>query len=336
MTVAISYEVGESMPCYHPIVASRFVGLGEDIMYPGDKLLSFTPSYGDPLFKDVLLPCRKCVGCRLSKSREWANRILMEQLYHSESWFLTLTYDDEHLPRRYAADIATGEVIDEAIHGTLWKRDVQLFLKRLRFDGQSFRYYMAGEYGTKQMRPHYHLIMFGLHLQDLKPLRRNFCGQQYWTSDYIDKFWDKGYHILGKVSWQSAAYVARYTMKKATHGIDKSWYQKLNIEPEYQAMSLKPGIGYQYYVDHPDMFRFKYFNMSTPDGGIKITPPEYFRKRYNATHPLEARYRFFDSQQELILKMHLKKSLTDLDFDDILKVEEEKSLDKLSHQIREL
>lgn len=324
------------MACYHPVTAYRFIGDGEDIMYPGDKLLTFTVMSPGSNYKQVLLPCRHCVGCRLSKSREWANRILMEQLYHDESWFLTLTYETENLPRVYAADIETGEVIDEAPHATLDKRDVQLFLMRLRKSGQRFRYYMAGEYGSKNMRPHYHLIMFGLRLQDLKPLKKNFCEQQYFTSEYIASKWPLGYHIIGKVSWQSAAYVARYTMKKATHGISKDYYKRLNIVPEYQAMSLKPGIGYQYFVDHPEIFDYGSFSVSTPDGGRKMTAPEYFRKKYNEIHPFEARYRFFDSQFKEELKLHLKLSLTDYDYCDILKVEEEKALSKLSCYIREL
>ncbi|UPW41960.1 replication initiator protein [Dipodfec virus RodF1_56] len=280
------------------------------------------------------LPCRKCVGCRLSKSREWANRVVMEQLYHNDSWFLTLTYDDEHLRPAYPVDEATGEIL--SVHATLVKKDLQDFLKRLRFNsGQAIRYFAAGEYGSQTYRPHYHLLIFGLYLDDLEVIRKNFAGQQYYVSDLIEKCWPFGFHILGKVTWQSAAYVARYTMKKASNGYDKNYYTVAGIEPEFQTMSLKPAIGRRFYDEHPEIFDYDYFSVSTPQGGRKVYPPEYFKKLYKAQHPVEAFERSKKARVNAEVREHLKLMLTDKDYGDILKDEEEALIRRITSLTRD-
>lgn len=320
------------MSCYHPIIAWDVT---EDFDNP---FVSREISFKRPCLYDELkmvrqgrrleLPCRKCVGCRLSKSREWANRVVMEQLYHDQSWFLTLTYDDEYLPPAFPVDPATGEIL--SVHATLVKSDLQKFLKRLRKSGQVIRYFCSGEYGSQTYRPHYHLIIFGLCLTDLVPLRKNFAGSQYYTSEFISNIWPYGYHILGQVTWQSASYVARYTMKKATHGFDKSYYEAAGIEPEFQTMSLKPAIGRQYYDDHPEIFDYDFFTVSTPTGGRKMRPPEYFRKLYRDSYPVD----YFNLSRKARLsadnQKHLKLMLTDKDYSDILKDEEEACFRRLS------
>lgn len=331
------------MPCYHPIYA-----------------YDATPGYPDPDLMDfdrprkiefchapediekarrqgrlLMFPCRQCVGCRLSKSREWANRVVMEQLYHQDSWFLTLTYDDEHLPRSFPVDQATGEII--SVHGTLVKSDLQKFLKRLRFNSsQKLRFFAAGEYGSLNYRPHYHLLIFGLYLDDLQVLRKSVLGDEYYTSDLIQRCWDKGYHILGRVTWQSAAYVARYTMKKASKGYDKHAYDLAGIEPEFQVMSNRPGLARQYYEDHPDLFKYLSFNVSTPQGGRKMYPSEYFRKLYRDGHERELFERSLRTRDELEVENHLKNMLTDRSFCDILKADEEREIRRLSHLHRDL
>lgn len=275
------------------------------------------------------LPCRHCVGCRLSKSREWANRIVMEQLYHEDTWFVTLTYDDDHLPPAFPVDEATGEIL--SVNATLVKNDLQKFFKRLRKNSkQDIRYYSCGEYGSSTYRPHYHCIIFGLHLDDLKLLKDNFSGSPYFVSDFIAKCWPFGYHIIGKVTWQSAAYVARYTMKKALNGFDKRYYQKAGIEPEFQVMSLKPAIGRQYYDDHPEIFDYDSFSVSTPQGGRRMYPPEYFRKLFKAEHPSEYLKRSLNSRRNAEVNQHLKLLLTDKDYYDILKADEERAISRMT------
>ncbi|UPW40981.1 replication initiator protein [Sigmofec virus UA08Rod_5898] len=324
------------MSCYHPITA---FDLTADFEHGLDRVISFRfPSSDFDKMKRqgrlLQLPCRHCVGCRLQRSREWANRILMEQQYHQDSWFLTLTYDDEHLPRSSPVDYATGEIL--SVHSTLVKKHLQDFFKRLRFNSnQKIRYYAAGEYGSSTFRPHYHILVFGLKLTDLKVLKKNFAGQEYYISDFISKCWPFGLHVIGRVTWQSAAYVARYTMKKATHGFDKSFYSSASLEPEFQTMSLRPAIGRQFYDDHPEMFDYDFFNLSTPQGGRKIVPPEYFKKLYRSEHPEEYLKRSLDSRVNSELRLHLKLMLTDKDYYDILQDEERRQLSRLSTLTRD-
>ena len=95
----------------------------------------------------VEIPCGRCVACRLNRAREWSLRIMNELAYHKDACFLTLTYDDEHLPE----------------DKSLSKRDFQLFMKRFRKDfGLPVRFFACGEYGKKTFRPHYHVIFFGV------------------------------------------------------------------------------------------------------------------------------------------------------------------------------
>ena len=114
----------------------------------------------------VPLPCGQCIGCRIDYSRQWANRCLLELKYHDSAWFCTFTYDDDHVPRTYYPDPETGEAIPAL---TLQKRDFQLLMKRIRkkFENDKIRFFMSGEYGSQTFRPHYHAILFGLHLDDL-------------------------------------------------------------------------------------------------------------------------------------------------------------------------
>lgn len=326
------------MACYHPIEAWDYSP--DQLDFLGKRTILFRdplPEKREEMIRQgrrLLLPCRHCVGCRLSKSREWANRVIMEQLYHSESWFLTLTYDDKHLPRAFPVDKITGEIL--SVHSTLVKDDLQRFMKRLRFNSkQRIRFFAAGEYGTQTYRPHYHLLLFGLQLDDLEVLRKSVFGDQYYTSKLISKCWQEGFHILGKVTWQSAAYVARYTMKKATHGYDKRYYDIAGIEPEFQVMSNRPGLARQYYDDHPGLFDYDCFNVSTPQGGRKMYPPEYFRRLYSDSHPMQAMLSSMSKSSEMDVKYHLKLMLTDKDFYDILSDEEEAQIRKLVHLKRD-
>ena len=135
----------------------------------------------DPYWKDQLIqiPCGKCIGCRLEYSRQWANRCMLELQYHDSAYFVTLTYNEEHVPR-------TG------LHGemSLRKRDFQLFMKRLRkkYSDDRIRFYAAGEYGTTTQRPHYHAILFGLHLDDLQ-VYKSKDSYKYFTSPGLQRVW---------------------------------------------------------------------------------------------------------------------------------------------------
>lgn len=195
----------------------------------------------------IEIPCGQCIGCRLDYSRQWADRCMLELQDHKSSYFVTLTYDDDHVPFTFTSDSDTGEC--EQMVLTLRKRDFQLFMKRLRkaLPEQKLRYFAAGEYGSETFRPHYHAIIFGLELNDLRLYKRALNAKySYYNSATLEKVWPFGHVVVGKVTWETCAYTARYIMKKQK-GTNASVYSDFNIEPEFSLMSRKPGIARNYY-----------------------------------------------------------------------------------------
>lgn len=284
----------------------------------------------------ITIPCGQCIGCRLAYSREWANRMLMELPYCDSAYFVTLTYNPQSVPMTSVCDLYSGVALNTM---TLCKRDLTLFFKRLRraFPDDYIRYYACGEYGTDSWRPHYHAIIFGLHLDDLELLKVS-RGNPYYTSNKLSSVWSVdgkslGHVLVANVSWQTCAYVARYCTKKA-HGRDKSLYASFGLVPEYSCMSRKPGIGYFFFRDHPDLYDHLYINVCTPDGGRKFKPPRYFDKMYADINPTRyegikaVRREMADALNKMIL------SKTDLDMDDYLQVQEELADIRLNSLIR--
>lgn len=148
------------------------------------------------------LPCGRCSECKVQKSKDWATRAYLESLKHSENAFLTLTYDDTHRPQEKS----------------LKKADLQKFFKRLRKAGYKFSYMACGEYGSTTGREHYHIATFGYWPPDAKIWSKNEIGDWLYVSEELNRIWGQGYCIIGKLTFESAAYIARYVQKKAyTH-----------------------------------------------------------------------------------------------------------------------
>lgn len=192
----------------------------------------------------VNVPCGNCIGCRLDYSRKWADRLTMESLTHDaeKQYFITLTYDDAHLP------------MSECGFPTLYSPDLKKFVKDFRneFRDEHVRFYACGEYGGSTARPHYHLLMFGAHLRDLKFYKSNFQHDYLFNSATLSEIWDKGFSVVGDVNWNTCAYTARYVMKKARTKGEKENYALYSMLPEFVVMSRRPGIGVQYFLDHKD------------------------------------------------------------------------------------
>jgi len=273
------------MPCFHPL---------EAVILPGTtangkrniKILS-GPHASEvyPTWQRLKLPCGQCYGCRLEYSRQWANRCMLELPYHDQSWFLTLTYDDDHVPRTYYASNDDGEA-DPALTLSYKGRDLELFWKRLRkaHPDDHIRYFACGEYGSTTYRPHYHAIVFGLSLDDLRPYKRSPQNYDYFISDSLTECWGLGFVVVGQVTWETCAYTARYIMKKLT-GPQAQFYEDFNLQPEFVRMSRRPGLARQYYDDHPDLYQHEYINLSTDVGGLKFRPPRYYDKLYDLDFP---------------------------------------------------
>ena len=225
----------------------------------------------------VHAPCGQCTACRINQSRQWSSRITHEQLkYGDKSSFLTLTYDDEHLPA------------DCSVH----KRELSLFIKRFRkaLGTKKLRFFGCGEYGDKFGRPHYHVIIFGV------PVDSDVYGTRHvhyekgrplgWHCDF--KCWPFGKTHIGTVTSDSANYCAGYVFKKIKGKKGQEYYSSLGIEPEFVLMSRRPGIGQDYVVSHSDYYRVHpYVTIK----GVKYPLPRYYVDkagvRYNKLEALK-------------------------------------------------
>lgn len=229
------------VPCYSPITGYR----AKHCNPSGKRSIVFNPSQGFTDLK-VQLPCGRCIGCRLEYSRQWAVRCMHEAAMYDNNAFITLTYNDDNLPS------------DHSIH----KKEVQKFFKRLRKNtGKKFRYFACGEYGEKNNRPHYHAIIFGYDFPDKRLWSKTKNGDLLFRSQELEKSWNKGHSLIGNVTFESCAYVARYIMKKRkgkpdtvdprTGKTNEEYYKILDtetgeiyqVEPEFCLMSRRPGLG---------------------------------------------------------------------------------------------
>lgn len=242
------------MPCYHPYVAFKDydAGLTENGKFRYRLNGKFDPAYVDMYPKgDVIkIPCGKCLGCQLDRSRTWADRMYLEYLSSGKkAIFITLTYNDEEVPK--IIDQESGELTGL----TLDVRDTQLFWKNLRKHFKKpIRYFLCGEYGKRNtMRPHYHAIVFGLDMHEDFPdykdncLKVNEIGQPTWSSKILEDIWKKGRVSLSPINYKACAYVSRYCMKKA-YGIEPPYEGALK---EFNTMSRRPGIA-SFYISKID------------------------------------------------------------------------------------
>lgn len=285
------------MPCYHPLKGfaigvnpsgkpkylrcsfdTEAVGLNH--LNRWEPISDINSLHNSIRYKEVVTDfvyqtCGNCLGCRLMYAKQWADRCMMEAQYHEENWFVTLTYDEDHIT--VIPSIDADGVYREC--GTLEKRELQLFWKRLRKQlekqDNKIRYYACGEYGDKTHRPHYHAIVFGLHIPDLKIYQRNETGD-YYTSELLNKVWGKGNVIIASASAETMCYTARYVVKKQK-GADAVVYRELGVEPPFVACSRRPGIARQWYDENGKKFVDQsVIHISTPSGSKAITAPRYF------------------------------------------------------------
>lgn len=221
------------------------------------------------------IACGQCRGCRLERSRQWAMRCVHEASLHARNSFITLTYNDLCLPH------------DRSLNLDHFQR----FMKRLRFKyGKNIRFFHCGEYGEKFGRPHYHAIIFNLDFED-KTLWKINNGQRLYTSQELSDLWPLGFATIGEVTFESAAYVARYVMKKITGPMAEDHYSRLDestgeiisLKPEYTTMSRRPGIGKGWY----DKYKTDVYpsDMVVMRGDKKMKPPRFYDGLYEREYP---------------------------------------------------
>lgn len=269
------------MPCYKGIGAVR-TRAGK---------ISFRP---DALGERLVLPCGKCIGCKLEHSRQWALRCVHESKLHDENTWFTLTYDEDNLP--YGASLVPEHL--------------QLFLKKLRkeYDDKQIRFYAAGEYGEKCQlhgvqgckmcgllgRPHYHVCVFGHDFSDKQFERTTETGFDVFSSQQLDGVWGKGRTEVGEFNFETAAYTARYCTKKITGDMAMEHYVRVlcdgtmvELEPEFSRMSLggrqkQGGIG----AKHFETYASEIYPMDEcVINGVTSKPPRYYDKLLEARDP---------------------------------------------------
>lgn len=258
------------MPCYKPLQGYR----SRTVNASGKRSIVFSPQEG---YADlpVEVACGQCIGCRLERSRQWAVRCVHEAQLHEQNMFVTLTYDNKHLP----AD------------GSVHVEDFQAFMKRYRKRFGKVRYFHCGEYGEETRRPHYHALIFGHRLPDLRIHKQMPYGPLY-TSALLEQVWGQGLCTVGEVTFDSAAYVARYVMKKVTGEQAERHYESVDTEtgeigrvfPEYVTMSRRPGIGADWLKQFgDDVYPHDYVVVN----GVKVSPVRFYDRKYQEENPEE-------------------------------------------------
>lgn len=244
------------MACYRPSKAVQLAA-GAPIV--------FGPAARPGL--DLTLPCGRCPGCRVDRAAMWARRCMHEASQWEDCCFLTLTYDDDHLPAG----------------GFLVPRHLQLFIKLLRkfVSGSpdcisrssrisSFRFFACGEYGSKLLRPHYHLLLFNLRFRDTRRISKTL-----FESRCLYDLWKHGTHAVGDVSAASAAYVAKYSVKVPDL---PEWWDEATGEVRplpFLRMSLRPALGLDWLKSYAGDLSHGYLVVD----GTKVGIPRYYKDK---------------------------------------------------------
>lgn len=234
-----------------------------------------------------VLPCGRCIGCRMEKARQWGLRCLHEKKMWSHNQYVTLTYNDESLPPG----------------GSVCLRDVQLFMKRLRKAKGSckenpLRFFLGAEYGEENRRPHYHALLFNCEFADRVFWSNNKRGEPLFTSRELSELWGQGHCSLGEVTFDSAVYCAKYALKKINISEHSSPEARKEFERryvvydengevyerdvEFAVMSRRPGIGANYYERFGAEVRS---HDSVIVNGREVRPPRFYDVRSESIAP---------------------------------------------------
>lgn len=222
--------------------------------------------------RTIQLPCKQCLHCRLTHAAEWGTRFMAESLFHGNSWFLTLTQDDEHA--------SAWSSLDKAV--------LQAFWHRWRERGAKLRYGACGEYGDNTHRAHYHAAVFGPDIPGLEFFRKNERGERLYTSDWLSELWGRGFVTVAPLDAGTAGYVAGYCLRDM-RAKQAGWYDTVTPSGEYVeralpffTMSRRPGIGRGFVERYGAQFEAGDFMIA---GGRKVPTPKYFHRVLEAQSP---------------------------------------------------
>lgn len=243
------------MPCFVPLRAFKTAQGAIVFKEKGNDVLS-----------QLWLPCGRCIGCKLERSRQWAMRCVHEASLHESNAFVTLTYDDAHLPYRSSLDYS----------------HFQKFMKRLRKRMRvQCSFVVAGEYGDLNWRPHWHALLFGVNFSDSVPMRMLRAHESLRRSPLLEELWPFGHSSIGDVNFETAAYVGRYCTKKITGQLAESHYRRIDqdtgeiyhLTPEMLRCSNRRPIGKGWFERfRSDVYPHDYVVVR----GKEMKPPKYY------------------------------------------------------------
>lgn len=282
------------MACYYPRTMYR--SKSNDGTYTFDTKTGHIHS-GFPV------KCQQCWGCRLDRSGAWAVRCMDEAQMHNHNQFITLTYNNENIPnnnslhkphltnfwKRLRQLLARNPELGLCEYDITYKKNRKGILTK-RFK-PIIKYYSCGEYGDETYRPHYHAVIFGLNLPDKKYHSHN-NGNNLYTSKAIERLWTHGHAYIGDVTFESAAYVARYIMKKTLGIFAHTDYEIIDSEtgkiigtitPEYSAMSK--GIGEKHYEQFKSDIYSGTNGIVIVRGGHQRAAPIYYDNKFQEENP---------------------------------------------------
>lgn len=265
------------MACFYPQTVYPSI----EVNPSGKRSATWNPHQG---YEDraYVIKCGQCQGCRGSRALMWAARCHHEMSVHEDNCFLTLTYDREHLP----------------LNGTLDFTHHQLFIKKLRkhltprnpharLYSRRIKYYACGEYGETSLRPHFHTCLFNLDFED-KVLWKTQHGEKLFVSPTLNRIWGNGRVVIGALNFASAAYVARYILKKITGPDAELHYQVQHpisgeiFEAEHERALISQGIGLSWLEKFSgDVYPQDFFHIN----GKKVAPPRAYDSWLEKNNP---------------------------------------------------
>lgn len=244
-----------------------------------DAGISFEHRFGvGPVgYKAFKLPCGQCLSCRIDIARQAAVRCVHEAQMHEHSTFITLTYDSDHLPPPGRKG------------PSLVKEDFQLFAGRLRERMGSMVIFYCGEYGELRSRPHFHAAVFGFRFPDQEQVENSCSGLPQYDSKLLSRIWGKGRTRIGELNFDSAAYIARYTVKKVIgKGAGDHYGDRV---PEYCVYPKRPALGRTWFERfYRDVFPGDEVVVSRDGIGYPQRPPRYYVKLLERVDPSMAAY----------------------------------------------
>lgn len=240
------------MQCFHPISISN-----PD--FDSNEISTKT------IYKKIFVPCGRCPACVVGSAHEWRVRLQEELRSCNSAFFITLTYDDDSLPIQDVSGITGYSVVCPVVS----KRDVQLFLKRLRkkFRTSKIRYFLVSEYGPTTLRPHYHAIFFNLPYSGSDI---SFVTAK--VNKELREIWNHGNILVDNVTYGRISYVTKYLCSVT----DLPPY----LPKPFRLMSRRPGIGYNYLLQSNRIF----WHRSTlsnfyPQGNLKLRLPRFYKDK---------------------------------------------------------